>query len=84
MDDHIVDRAPVQVIALYAPRPGIPDLHRTVLGARHHPFALAVERYARDVACVSIESEHGARIGRANVVELDVVVARRGEVALVG
>ena len=84
MDDHIVDRAPVQVIALYAPCTRIPDLHRSVFGARHHPFALAVERYARDVASVSIESEHGARVGGADVIELDVVVTCCGKVALVG
>lgn len=84
MDDHIVDRAPVQVVALDAPRARVPDLHRTVFGARHHPFALAVERDARDVARVSIEGEHGAWVGGADVVELDVVIARCGEVALVG
>ena len=84
MDDHIVDRTAVQIIALYAPCPRIPDLHRTVFGARHHPFALAVERHACDVAGVAIESEHGARIGGADVVEFDVVVACCGEVALVG
>ena len=84
MNDHIVDRAPVQVVALYAPSPRIPDLYSTVFGARHHPFTLTVEGYARDVARVSVESEHRARISRANVVELDIVVARCGEVALVG
>ena len=84
MNNHIVDRAPVKVVALYTPRACIPDLHRTVFGARYHPFALAVERYASDVARVSIESEHGARVGGADVVELDVVVARCGEVTLVG
>lgn len=84
MNHHIVDRALVQIVPLNTPRPRIPDLDRAILGARDHPFALAMESDARDVARVPVERQHGVRIRGADVVELDVVVPRGGEVALVG
>ena len=84
MDNHIVHRASVWVVPLYTPRPRIPDLDRPVFRARHHPFPLAVERHAGDVAGVSVECEYWVWVRGADVVELDVVVAGCGEVALVG
>ena len=83
MNNHIIDRALMQIIPLDTPRPRVPDLNRPILGAGHHPFALAVESHAGDVARVPVEREHGVRVRGADVVELDVVVPGRGEVALV-
>ena len=84
MDNHIVHRTPVWVVSLYAPRPRIPDLDRAVFRARHHPFPFAMERYPCDVAGVPVECEYWVWVRGADVVELHVVVAGCGEVALVG
>ncbi len=84
VDNYIVDRHFVVVVALYAPCPCIPDLNCAILGAGNHPFTLAVEGYACDVAGVAIEGEHRARVRRAYVVELDIVVAGCGKETLVG
>ena len=84
MNNHIIDGAAMQIIPLDTARARIPDLDRAVLGAGHHPFALAVERDAGDVARVPVEGEHRVRVRGADVVQLDVVVPCCGEVALVG
>ena len=88
MDDDIVDGRDVRkdvadggavgVVALDTAGARVPDLHGAVLGAGHHPFPLAVEGDAGDVVGVSVKGQHGTRVRRADVVELDVVVARRG------
>lgn len=88
MDDHIVDGSDVgdqvsggvamDVIALDAARSCVPDLDRAVFGAGHHPFALAMEGHAGDVAGVSVEGEDRVGVRGADVVELYVVVSRRG------
>ena len=89
MNNHVVDgsdmrdqvsrrRGAMDVIALDAACSCIPDFDRAVLGAGHHPFALAMERHSRDVARVSVEGENRVRVGGADVVELHVVVPRRG------
>lgn len=72
------------IVALYAPRPCIPDLYRAILGAGDHPFSFAMEGYARNVAGVAIEGEHRTRVRRAYIVELDIVIAGCGKEALVG
>lgn len=84
MNRHIIHRRPMAITPLNGPRPCFPDLDGAVLGTRHHPFALAVEGYPRDVAGVALKVEEWVRIRRFDVVELHGVVARRGEVALVG
>ena len=84
MDNHIVHRTPVLVVPLYTPRPRIPGLDRAIFRARHHPLSLAMERYACDVAGVSVDCEYVVWVRVADVVELDVVIACCGEVALVG
>jgi hypothetical protein len=43
-----------------------------------------VECDAGDVGCVAVESENSVRIRRLDIVQLDGMVARGGEVALVG
>lgn len=83
VDDHIIDRHSMRVVALYAPRACIPDLDRAVLGRCHHPFPLAVERNAGDVGRVAFKGEHGVRVRGLDFVELDRVVARGREEALV-
>lgn len=83
VDDDVVDGEAVVVVALHARAAGVPDLDRAVLGAGDHPLALAVERDAGHVARVPVKGQDRARVCRADVVELDVVVAGRGEVALI-
>lgn len=84
MNDDVVNRGAMQIIALDTARARIPDLHRAVLGARHHPLPLAVERDAGDVARVAVEGEYGVGVRGADVVKLDIVVSGGGEIALVG
>lgn len=82
--DDVVGGAAVVVAALDGAAAGLPDLDGAVLGARDHPLALAVEGDAGDVARVALEGEQRVRVGRFDVEELDRVVARGGEEALVG
>lgn len=94
MNYHIVDWSDVSdqvsrcsamtVIALDAACSCIPDFHRAILGASHHPFALTMERHACNVASVPIECDDRIRIGGANVIELHVVVSGRGQVSFIG
>lgn len=60
-----------------------PDLDSAILGARDHPFALAVERDAGNVACVAFKGHERIGIRGLDVVKLDGVVAGGGEEALV-
>lgn len=84
VNDDVVDGAAVVVAALDGAAARLPDLDGAVLGARDHPLTLAVEGDARDVACVALEGQQGVRVGRLDVKELDRVVARGREEALVG
>ena len=84
VNDDVVDGRAMGVVTLDTARPRIPDLDGAILGARHHPLALAVERDARDVGRVAFKREHGIGVGRLDLVEFDRVVAGGGEEALVG
>ena len=79
MNDNIIDRDFVIIVALYASCPRVPDLYSAILGAGDHPFALAVESYASDVTGMAIEGEDGTWIRGPYVVEFDIVVAGSGE-----
>ena len=57
---------------------------RTILGASDHPFALAMEGNAGDVATVSIESQDGGRIGGLDLIKLDRVMTGGGQESFVG
>lgn len=83
VDDNIVYRAAMVVASLDGTRPRFPYLDGTVLGASHHPLALAVERNARDIACVALKCKERARVGRLDVVELDGMVTGRRQEPLV-
>lgn len=74
MNDDIVDRNSMAIVTLVGAGASIPDLNVSVFGASNHPFPLAVERYASDVAGVAFEGEDGIRVGRLDLVKLDVVV----------
>jgi hypothetical protein len=84
MDNNIIHRRAVVVVALDSACAYVPDLDGAVLGARHHPLAFAVERDARHIGRVAFKGEDGTGIGRLDVVEFDRVVAGGGEIALVG
>lgn len=57
VDHDIVDGTAVVVAALDGTGARLPDLDGTVLGARDHPLALAVEGDARDVAGMAIKGQ---------------------------
>lgn len=80
----IIGRTAVAVAPLDGPRARLPDLDGAVLGARHHPLALAVEGDAGDVARVALKGQQRTWVGRLDVVKLDRLVAGCGEVSLVG
>lgn len=84
MNDNIVCGRPVVVAALNGAGFCFPDFDRPILGTRHHPLALAVKRYARDVARVSLECQQWIGICGLDIVELDRMMARRGHESLVG
>lgn len=84
VDNHIIDRHAVGVVSLQAAAARVPDLDRAVLGARDHPFAVAVEGHACDVCRVSVEGEDCVRVRGFDVVEFHGVVPGGGEEALVG
>ena len=83
MNNHIVDRRAMRIIALHAPRTRIPYLDGAVLGARHHPFSFAVERDAGYVGGVAFEGEDGVGVCGFDFVEFDRVVTGGGEEAFV-
>ncbi len=79
VDNDVIDWNFMVIVALYASCPCIPNLYSAILGASDHPLALAMEGYACDVACVAIESEDRTGVRRANIVELDIMIAGCGE-----
>lgn len=53
----VVRGGAVVVTPLYRTAPRLPDLDGSVLGARHHPLALAMEGYPGDVARMALEGQ---------------------------
>lgn len=84
MNDHVVDGHSVRIVALHIATPGIPDLYGAVLARCNKPLRLAMKRYTRDVGCMSVEGKDRIRIGGLDIVKLDCMVARGGEVAFIG
>ena len=72
------------IIPLHRGPARIPDFDGPIFRTGDHPFPLAMEGDARDVAGVAFEDMEGGRVRGADVVELDVVVAGGGEEAFVG
>ena len=72
------------VASLYGTSPCLPDLDSTILRACHHPFSFAVERYACDIPRMALEHQQRGGVGRSDVEEFDIVVARGGEESLIG
>lgn len=84
VDDDIVGGATMVVAALDGASARLPDLDGAVLGAGHHPLALAVEGDAGDVARVALKGQQRVGVGALDVEQLDGVVAGGREEALVG
>lgn len=84
MDDHIVDRGPVHVIALQTARSRIPDLDSAILRTGDHPLAFAVECDTGDIVGVALEGHHRVGVCGLNVVELNIIVTSSREKAFVG
>jgi hypothetical protein len=83
MNDHIIDRSPVDVIALQATSASVPDFHSSILGASDHPLSFAMECNTSDVVRVTFEGDHGIGISRLDVKELDIIVASSSEESFV-
>ena len=75
MNDNIIDWCLMDIVALQATGPSIPDLHSSIFGAGDHPLALAVECDTCNVVRVALKGNNRARIGRLDVKKLHVVVA---------
>lgn len=84
VNNHIIHRDAMGIVPLHIAAARIPDLDRAVFARRHQPLGLAVECDARDVGRVTVEGEDGVGVRRFDIVELDGMMAGRGEVALVG
>jgi len=63
MDHHVVDGRAVPVVSLDAACARIPNLDCAIFRARHHPFALAMERHACYIVCMPFEGENRGRVG---------------------
>lgn len=84
MGEDVLDGSSMSVIPLNAARPRIPYLDRSVLGAGDHPFALAMESNTGHIARMAIKTDDRAWVCRSDIVELDVMVSGRGQIAFVG
>lgn len=84
VDNDVIDRELVSVVALKAAAADVPDLDGAVLGTSNHPFALTVECDSGDVASVALESHEWVWVARLGVKQLDIMVTRNGEILLVG
>jgi hypothetical protein len=84
VDDDVIDGELVSVVALKAAAANVPDLDGAVLGASDHPFALTVECDSGDVSGMALKSHQWVRVARLGVKQLDIVMARNGEILLVG
>jgi hypothetical protein len=84
VNNDIVHGDTVSVVSLHVAAARVPDLDGAVLRRRHEPLALAVERHARNVGRVPVERQDRIGVRRLDVIQLDCVVARGGEVAFVG
>ena len=73
MNDNIVDRNSMRIVALNTAGASVPNLNGAVFGASDHPFPLAVKSYASNVTGMTFESKDRVRIGRLDIVEFDIV-----------
>lgn len=62
MDHDVVNRHPVGIVPLDIATPSVPNLDRTVFARGDQPLGFAMERNARDIAGVAVESEDRIRI----------------------
>lgn len=84
VDDNVVDRSLVRVIPLNGPRPGVPNLDGTILGASDHPFSLAMECNTSDIVGMALEGHHRACARcRLYIIEFDVQTACRCDISFV-
>ena len=83
VDNDVIDRNLVIVIALYAACSCVPDLYGAIFRAGDHPFTLTVKGNTGNVSGMAVESKNRGRIGRAYIIKLDVVIACRSKEAFV-
>lgn len=84
VNDNVINRSPVHVVALQGAGASVPDLDSPVLRACNHPFAFAMECDTGDVAGVTFEGHHWVGVGGLDIIEFDIVVSAGGEKTLVG
>lgn len=83
VDNHIIDRGAMRVVSLNAAGTSIPDLDSAIFRACDHPFPFAMKGYPSNVASMTLEGKNGARIGRADIVKLDIMTSSSREIALI-
>ena len=84
VDDYIVDRMSVLVVALDLTRSCVPNSYGAVFRTCHHPLALTVECNTSDIVCMPFKLHNRVRVARFDVVETHHVSASCREVLLVG
>ena len=72
------------IASLNRAAPRLPDFDRAIFRTCDHPFSLAVECDACDVAGVTFKCEQRVRVCGFDVVEFDCVMASSGQEAFVG
>lgn len=83
MNDDVVYRGLVYVVALKTACTRVPDLDSSVLGTGHHPLALTMEGYPGDIVGVTLEGHHRVGVGALDIVELHIGVPGCREESLV-
>jgi len=83
VDHYVVDWRAVGIASLNRTASRLPDLDRAIFRACDHPFSLAVECDACDVAGVAFECEEGVWVCGFDVVKFDCVMTSGGEEAFV-
>ena len=83
MNDYVIDSNSMIVTPLNTTILGLPDFDPSIFGAGHHPFALAVESHACNVARVTGEYHQRLLIGGTDVEKLDILISRCRKVSFV-
>jgi hypothetical protein len=84
MYNHVIDGRPMSITSLHRAATSFPDLDRPILRASDHPLPFAVKCYTGNIASVPLEREYRIGVRRLDVVELDIMMARRRKEAFIG
>ena len=83
MYNHIVNRVRMLIVPLDCPRPGVPHFHGHVLGAGHHPLAVAMECYSCYIVRVALKAYGRVGVGGLDIVQTHDMATSSGKELLV-